>query len=562
MSVNPAELRNETSADPGNLVFEANQAGKFLQLIENGMLGVQLPPRSLDDLWPGEPAQRLRHAIRRAIRARASVTEFIALDGDAQLEAICVPQGPDRVLVIARDRSAREQALLDMQRVAYTDKVTGLPNREFLFSELERIVEHQRLRDGRLAMIALYAGPLEDAGAPLGARHNDLLLKEVARRLTVGVRNCNDLNGEMGSLERYSVVARIDHRRFGILLPSIDSGVEAESIVRRLIDNLSQPVEIDGRSIAVTTQGGVALYPQDGMTAKALYRNAETALEDARHDGDESFRFHTGTVRMRTLQRQDLEVELRAALDAGAMQLRYLPVVDAKTQEPVSFEALLRWPQNFAGRHSTAKIVEFAERTGFILDIGDWVLRSALGALKSWRESGYCDVRLSLNFSLPELVDESCRRRLRETLEAFDLPADSIDIEIAERSLVRESTRDFQNCRQLKNMGVGLVVDDFGTGMHAIAQLARSGADAVKIDRSVVAHVDDNDHDRRTSAAIVAMARELGMRVVAEGVETIAQKDVLVAQGCGELQGFLFTQPIAEDDIADFLASAPGEEGA
>ena len=558
MIADPAESRLDCAEQPGNLVFEANQAGRFLAVIEQGLIGTETRPGSVDDLWPEDIAQKVRQAFRRAVRGRASLTEFIELDNDARLELICVPQGPDRVLAIVRDRSARERALLDMQRIAYTDDVTGLPNREFLMSELERVVEHQRLRDGRLAVIVIYAGPLDDAGTPLTSWYSDRVLKEVARRLTVGLRNCNAMHGDGENFQRYTVLARMDHRHFGVVLPSIDSGVEVEGIVERLIGNISQPVTVDGRSVDVTTQGGIALFPQVGMSTRTLYVNAESALEDARQDGNESFRFHTGTVRLKALQRQDLEVELRSALAAGAMHLRYLPIVDAKTRQVRTFEALLRWPQDFVVRHSISKIVEFAERTGLILDLGDWVLRRAIVALQAWRRAGHEHIRLAINLSLAELVDESSRRRIRETLDVMGVPADSLDIEISERSLIRESSRDFQHCRLLKGLGMRIVVDDFGTSMNTVAQLAQSCADVVKIDRSLVSHIDSNDRDRRTTAAVIAMARELGMHVVAEGVEKESQASILESQGCRELQGFLFTQPIVEEQIPAFLETNAG----
>ncbi|MDH3373119.1 MAG: bifunctional diguanylate cyclase/phosphodiesterase [Gammaproteobacteria bacterium] len=494
----------------------------------------------------------IRDSLKRTVRSRQSHSVEIE-DPDTGLlnEFIFVAQGRDRVLMIVRDLSEQKLALSRARQLAYMDDVTGLPNREFLFRELQKITDVQRLKEGRAAMICLHVGQFDDHGYVLNSAQQDEVLKELAARLTTHLRGSND--DSVTDYERYSVAARTDYRQFSVVLPYIESGEDAEAVVERLINDLAQPATVGARTVTVRACGGVALFPQDGMDPAALYENAIGAMEDARNDPSAPFKFHSGTVRLRTLQRKDLEVELKTALEHNDYALNFLPIVDAETGMPTTVEALLRWPETILGTQPTRKIVRVAERTGLILPIGQWVLRHACEQLQAWHRAGHTDVRIAVNLSAQELVSDGIAERIEKVLAETDTSPCDLDLEIKEHMLFREVLTDYATCKRLKALGIRIVVDDYGVGACSLAHLSQSPVGALKIDNTFVSSLETSDRDKAACAAAIAMAKELGLDVVAEGVETEFQAQVLRDHGCRYLQGFLFGTPMTDSEILRYL---------
>jgi EAL domain-containing protein (putative c-di-GMP-specific phosphodiesterase class I)/GGDEF domain-containing protein len=409
----------------------------------------------------------------------------------------------------------------------------------------------QKLKEGRAAMICIHVDQFDDHGHTLSSVQQDDVLKELAMRLTRQLRGSNEPMDE--DLERLSIVARTDFRQFGVVLPSIESGEDAEAVTERLILALTRPISVGTRTIAAIAQAGVALFPQDGEDAVTLFDNAVAALEDARNNPSSPYKLHSGTVRLRALQRQDLEVELRTALDQEDYSLRFLPIVRADDHQPVTIEALLRWPETILGTHSTRKIVSIAERTGLILPIGEWVLTSCCEQLKRCHEAGHTDLRIAINLSAQEFSRNDLAARIRRILDATSLSPELFDFEIREHMLFRDAISGFASSTSLKNLGVRVVVDDFGTGACSLSYLSQSPVDAIKIDHSIVANMEASQHDMAASAAAIAMADKLGVDVVAEGVETETQAGILRSLGCGYLQGFLFGEPVTGEELVSHL---------
>lgn len=508
---------------------------------------------SIEDLWSATVASAIRTIIKRTLRSRECHSSDVSAD-DGEYELLCVAQGRDRVLLIVRDMSRHKTSLAQIRELAYTDEATSLPNREFLFLELGKITAMQNLKGGRAALIGLQVDQFSDHGHTLAPEEEHEILRELADRLTSQIRGMNDATKCEDS--RYSVVARTDFRRFSIALPSIDSGEDAEAAVLRVLQAMEDPVTIGSREVTVNVNGGIALFPQDGTDAQTLYRNAITALEEAVRSPSKRFKFHSGTVRLRSLQRQDLAVELKAALDSDSYELNFLPIVAANGGPVWSMEALLRWPETILGSQPTRKIVTVAEHTGLIVPIGNWVLRRACSALLSWREAGHRDVSLAVNLSAQELSREDLARRVEAILRDADIDPAWLNVEIKEHMLSRDAMKQFAMCKDLKTIGVNVVVDDYGTGSCSLAQLSQSPVDAIKIDNSLVARVGSCDRSRAACAAAVALADNLDIAVIAEGVETQRQADILRDQGCDYLQGFLFTKPLDADRVESYLATS------
>ncbi|MGB5336285.1 MAG: EAL domain-containing protein [Woeseiaceae bacterium] len=560
MVTTDAKAPNSTQYTVGYLILICSQAGTIHRVIEaeptvRDELAASSSTPTIDDLWPEALTRRIRDSLSRALRSRESHSVELEhpADGTAS-EFIFVVQGPDRAMVIVRDLSEQRQALARARKLAYTDDVTGLPNREFLFRELLKITDVQRLREGRAAVICLRIGQFDDHGYSLNSTQQDEVLKQLAARLTMNLRGLNDDRGN--DYERYSVAARTDYRQFCIVLPSIESGEDAEAVVARVVEDLRKPTAIGTRTVALQACGGVALYPQDGTDPAALFENACGAMEDARNDSSAPYKFHSGTVRLRTLQRHDLEEELRSTLDRNEYALNFLPIVDAESGVPITIEALLRWPDTLLGTQPTRKIVRVAERTGLILPIGQWVLRSACEQLKAWHSLGYPDLRIAINISSQELGSDGISERIEQVLRETGTDPRHLDIELKEHMLFREVLTDYSACRKLKKLGARIVVDDYGVGACSLAQLSQSPVDAIKIDNSIVANVEVNERDRAACAAAIAVANSLGLDVVAEGVETDGQAQFLRDNGCHYLQGFLFSTPMNDAEARNYLSSA------
>jgi len=549
-------LRNLT----GSLVLVASQSGVIASLVEapvelHKLLATPDTSLKIDDLWPAELAARINASLKRTVRNRHSHSDDLESDeGDIGHEIIYVPQGPDRVLMVVRDLSEQKLALSRARALAYTDEATGLPNREFLFSELQRITDVQRLKEGRAAVICIYVGQIDDHGYALNSTQQDEVMRQLASRMTAHLRGSND--DTITDFDRLSIAARADYRHFCIVLPSIESGEDAEAVVRRVVDDLKKPVTVAQRTIAVQACGGVSLFPQDAADPAGLFENALAAMEDARNDAAVSYKFHSGTVRLRTLQRQDLEGELRSALEREMYALNFLPIVDTTSGETIVLEALLRWPDTIIGTQPTRKVVRVAERTGLIIPIGEWVVRNACEQLQALRKAGHANVRMAVNLSSQEVASDGISERIARILEETATDPCDLDLEIKEHMLFREALRDYAACKALESLGVRITIDDYGIGACSLAQLSQSPIGAIKIDNTIVANVATNERDSAACAASIAVAASLGIDVIAEGVEHEDQARALADQGCHLQQGFLYSRPMSNIEVIEYLDSA------
>jgi diguanylate cyclase (GGDEF)-like protein len=510
----------------------------------------ELPGSEIEALWPDELAAMIRKDIRKVLRSRQfQIGKFEDSHHGRQYELVFVAQGRDRVLIVARDISEQQDAIAKMRSLAYTDKITGLPNREYLHNQLSEITDGLHLKGGRAALICIEINDL--AINSTGKKNQDEILSELALRITGSLRGTNQ-PGE-GNEDRYSIAARLDFRQFAVVLPDIETGSDAAGVASRLSDVLHLPVKIGTREIGLTVSVGIALFPQDGADAKTLIENACAAMEDARNSQSERQKFHSGTLKVRALQRQDLALELQAALDQEGFALNFQPIVRATDRDVTTVEALLRWPQAVLNSRSIQEVISLAEYTGLIVRLGEWILRGACEQLHVWHKSGHPKLRLAVNLSAQELARSDLVQRIAGIIDESAVEPRFLDFEINEHVLFRDAMRDFTMCREFKELGVRLVVDDFGTGACSLANLSRSPVDAVKIDGSFVAHVMSSASDQEACAAATAMAHKLNLEVTAECIETVEQAALLQQLGCDYLQGFLFFQPSSASEFGDYL---------
>jgi len=559
---------NETSRDPSaRAVLASRSGGVDVALVigaDGSVHSVLKAPGdgdadgldSVEALWAGPVVDRVRQLARGTLKSREFTCETIAADGQ-DFEFTFVAQGRDRVLLLMRDVSERSLALAHIQQLAYVDDVTKLPNRKFLRRELDAILDNLRLTEGRVALIYFDVDQGTSQGMFYNPRRQERVLRELAARLMQELRGVNDRNPV--DYERYSAAARIDYSQFAVVLPSIEGGEAAERVTRRLIDSLTRPIRIDEREIRVAVKAGIALTPQDGTDSGSLMEKAAAAMDVARSSATENYKFYTGTAKLPALQRKDMELELRSALDREEFALEFLPIVDAETTDVVAVEALLRWPQTLFAARSIAQVVSLAEHTGLILPIGEWVLRTACARIAALRAAGHRGLRLAVNLSVQEFSRPDLAETIAAAIDESGLPPAALQFEINEYMLFRDAMRELQACRALRALGVGLTVDDFGTGACSLSHLAHSPVDTLKIDKTFVEHAPDSPKDRTACVAAASMARELGVTVIAEGVETEAQAELARKIGCDQLQGFLFSRPLGADELLRFLTSEEEE---
>ncbi len=551
-------------ASRGNTILLVGNDGAVLQCLERGAYwpsdddntGDNLPV-TLDALWEGPVVRELHSLVRRSIRARRSFNEILAAGPNAtRCGLISVPQGRDRAMLILTEPGFGAVVADNIAQLAYEDADTGLPNRAQLCISLQRITELQGLRGGRAAVLSLYCGGLDDYGQSLCAREYKSILRQVAERLREQIRGSNE--SLEADLERVTLIARTDYREFTVVLPAIETGEDAEAVAKRIIALQSESFPLAGHSIYLSPRVGISLYPQDGTDATGLLHNAHVAMEDASQQSEACIRLHSGTVRMRALQRQDLRCELDAALQREEFELNFLPVVRASDGYPVAMEALLRWPDSLLDGGSIDKVVAVAERTGVMGDIGRWVFSNALAALKGWHRAGYTSLRLALNLSAQQFADAGLQKDAASLLDEAGIDGRFVDLEINEHMLLRDSRAGFERIRQLQSTGIKIVVDDFGTGPSTLIALSQSGIDGLKIDRTLVANLVVSKSHSDACAAACRITRSLGVVVTAEGVETECQAEFLREQGCDLMQGFLFSRPLSNSDVSDYLAITGG----
>jgi diguanylate cyclase (GGDEF)-like protein len=540
-----------------NFVFVLDERGVVRSVVEvpqdaGDLFPAAMQGQRVDKVWPGDAAQLIREHARHVIRTRQVRTFRKRVEEwQRDFEFIVVLQGRDSVMVVARDISEAEKRNARLQELAFTDEITGLPNREWLSDELESALERVRLHDGRAAVICLDIGDLGVIVRATSRTTRDTLLRELAGRLTRDLRGANRPDEQDD--ERYSAIARLDFNRFAVVLPSIETGEDAATVTERLVEALEEPLTIDDREVAVKVAAGIALYPQDGGTAQELLAGSITAVEDARGSVTQQQKFHSGTMRMRALERQDLEQELRAALADGEFALAYQPMVSSKDGNIAAVEALLRWPKPLFGAKAISEVIAVAEYTGLIIPIGEWVLAAACEQLRQWRTAGHAALRIAINISSQEFARADLVDRAARIIEETGVSASDMVLEITERLLFRDSFSNYEICRALKELGVGISVDDYGTGVCSFDHLSRSPVDSVKIHPNIVARSGTGGPSRAACTAVTAMAHALDIRVIAEGVETEEQAAMLVEIGCDFLQGYHLGRPVSADEFAGQL---------
>lgn len=434
----------------------------------------------------------------------------------------------------------RDKAEQRIKYLATHDSLTGLPNRATFSQLLEFSIKTAKRYERQCAVLFIDLDRFKVINDSLGHAAGDALLVEMASRLRGGVRESD-------------VIARLGGDEFVILLNDITEIQQVTAIARNLLSALSTPLELDGHECRVTASIGVAGFPNDGTDEQTLMKNADIAMYLAKEEGKNDVRFFSKEIKAQSIDRLTMETNLRQAIERNEFYLHYQPKLDVATGRIVGVEALLRWAHPDLGVLPPMRFIPLAEETGLIIPIGRWVLRTACAQNMAWQREGLPQLSMAVNVSPRQFSDENLLRDVDDALAASGMDPKLLQIEITESMVMLNVERAVQVLDSIQSRGVRLAIDDFGTGYSSMSMMKRFPIDTIKIDRSFIRDLPQNSEDKAIAQAIISMGKALGLTVVAEGVETIEQDEFLRDHACDEIQGFLFSKPVAPEDIAELL---------
>ncbi len=444
-----------------------------------------------------------------------------------------------------------------LRYLAYFDPLTSLPNRRSFNEQLKRIIKRSQRQKMHAALLFIDLGNFKRINDSIGHGRGDKLLVEIARRLTLELREDDAISYMAASAEDAehdgsTEIARLGGDEFTVVLSDIQSSVDIETVAKRILNRLSQPIALQSHNPVVTPSIGIALYPDDGSDPDTLVRNADTAMYAAKAEGRACYRFYNEKMNARAVEHLKLEEELREAIATNQLELRYQPQVDVNSGRVVSMEALVRWKHPERGMVSPGDFIPVAESTGLIVEVGDWILAEAARHCAFWDKKGLGDFRVSINLSPLQFNQTDLADNVAAFLKDSGLAPERLELELTESAIMTDAETNIAKLKELKTLGLALAVDDFGTGYSSLNYLKRFPIDTLKIDQSFVADLAAPDGEAIVDA-ILALSKTLQLQVVAEGVETQEQANYLAERSCDLLQGYYFSRPIYPDDVPTML---------
>jgi diguanylate cyclase (GGDEF)-like protein len=430
------------------------------------------------------------------------------------------------------ERLAAEERI---RHLAHYDALTDLPNRVTFYERMAAILAHLR-RSESVAVLSFDLDHFKNVNDTLGHPVGDLLLKAAAERM----RSC---------VREEDLVARLGGDEFAVVQVPSDESPSASALAARLIEVVGAPYDLEGNQVVVGASVGVAIAPADGRDPDALMKNADLALYRAKADGGGTYRFFEMAMDARMQARRALELDLRRAVVKGEFEVHYQPIIDVKTGQITSCEALVRWKHPERGMIPPLEFIPIAEETGLIVPIGEWVLRQACAEAAHWPEA----VTVSVNLSPAQFKSRTLVQAVVGALGSSGLPADRLELEITELVLIQEADGAFAILHQLRDLGIRIAMDDFGTGYSSLGYLRSFPFDKIKIDQSFIRDLPGKEGSLAIVRAVVGLSSSLGITTTAEGVETKEQLERLSSEGCNEVQGFLFSAPRPAAEIKHLL---------
>jgi diguanylate cyclase (GGDEF)-like protein/PAS domain S-box-containing protein len=530
----------------GRAIFANAYFAAFVDSSPAALMG-----KVLNDLLPSnkkEHRERVRAALFEGIESSVSFEETITDQSSAE-RVFLTTKAPMRdasgavtsVLTTSTDISERKQAERTLRHIALHDALTNLPNRRILYERVQR-----ELSDG-LGHFALHLIDLDRFKAindTFGHAGGDQILRQVAERLNECVLGRN-------------FVARMSGDEFVVVQVNINNPDEAEVLAREIIERVSAPLFLDGHEVRVGCTIGIALAPRDSTNVEKLLKYADLAMYQTKAEGRNAVRFYSPEMEAASQSNITLEMDLRRAIGQDQFVLHYQPQIDLDSGSIVGAEALVRWARPGAGLTYPSAFMDFAEETGLVNGIGAWVLREACAQAAVWQQLGYPPLRIAVNLSPVQFLGQDLVQLVSETLRVTGLDPKYLELELTERSLLRDTDRTKTILGSLRDLGVRIAIDDFGVGFSSLSYVKNFPVDTLKIDRSFIANLTADSRDEAIVKAIIALAAGLGLKVIAEGIETVQQLKCLYGQSCAEAQGYLFSRPVPAGSFETLLREPP-----
>jgi diguanylate cyclase (GGDEF)-like protein/PAS domain S-box-containing protein len=442
--------------------------------------------------------------------------------------------------LIIRDITDRKRAEEHIEYLAYHDELTGIPNRAHFQRAFEHVIAVNARHGLKSALMVVDLDRFKNINDIIGHEAGDQLLKQVAARLR-------------GCLRDIDVLARLGGDEFVILMQDAASIEAVNAVANKLLEATSKPLVIDEQEFMITASIGISTSPDDGTDLQTLLRNSDVAMYRAKESGKNGFQYFSPEMDAHGRERLSIESALGRALERHEFMLHFQPKMQVNSRNVAGMEALVRWQNPERGLMQPGDFIAIAEETGMIVTIGDWVLTEACRQGQALRVAGHDKLRVAVNLSVRQLYDEGLALRVSEALKQTGFPAENLELEITESMVMRNAEGAVKMLRALRDTGVRIAIDDFGTGYSSLAYLKRFPIDCVKIDRSFIRDLPDDRDDASITRSIIAMAHNMKLEVVAEGVETVPQLEFLRAYECDEVQGFLFSEPLGANAFEQFL---------
>ncbi|GLU37288.1 MULTISPECIES: bifunctional diguanylate cyclase/phosphodiesterase [Pseudomonas] len=444
---------------------------------------------------------------------------------------------------IERNGHLRREAENSLLRISQYDFLTGLPNRKLLQQRLDQILADAGREERRVAVLCLGLDDFKGINEQHGYQFGDQLLIALADRLR-------------GHSAQLGALARLGGDQFALVQADIEQPYEAAELAQQILDDLELPFQLDEQPVQLRATIGITLYPEDGESTEKLLQKAEQTMTLAKTRSRNRYQFYIASVDSEMRRRRELEKDLREALSRNELHIVYQPQVDYRDHRVVGVEALLRWQHPTQGWVAPDLFIPLAEQNGSIFSIGEWVLDQSCKQLREWHDQGFDDLRLAVNLSTVQLRHNALPRVVSNLLQIHRLPPRSLELEVTETGLMEDISTAAQHLLSLRRAGALIAIDDFGTGYSSLSYLKSLPLDKIKIDKSFVQDLLQDDDDATIVRAIIQLGKSLGMQVIAEGVETLEQEAYIIDQGCHEGQGYLYSKPLPARELTLYLKQA------
>jgi diguanylate cyclase (GGDEF)-like protein len=541
-----------------DLVLQIRQDGTLLEFrgqLNHGLLSyTEILGQNVCDIMPPDIAQQVMRSVERALQT-GDLHSFqcqLPTKNKDHYEVKFIVCGEDRVFALISNITHYKRATENARYLAYHDTLTGLPNRYLFNDRLKQAIAHAEREKQLMAILFLDIDNFKHTNDTIGHKAGDVLLQSVAERLTRCLRSADSVS-RLSPGESESLVARLGGDEFTMLLSDISNIQDPAKVAQRVLSMVAEPFVIGSHEVFITASVGIAVYPFDGKDLDTLLVNADVAMYQAKDQGRNNYQYYSESMNKFTFERFTIEHKLRRALDHNEFMLFYQPQIDIRTGRMIGVEALIRWLQPDLVLIKPNEFIPLAEETGLIIPIGEWVLRTACTQSKAWQKAGLNSIRMTVNVSAVQFKQQNFVETVSKVLNDTGLAPECLQLELTESTIMKDSENTIRKLHALQAMGIQVAIDDFGTGYSSLNYLKRFPLSTLKIDYSFVKDLVTSSVDQSIVNAIVSLANNFNLKVIAEGVETKKQLTFLHEAQCGGVQGYLICPPVNAVSLRQFM---------